>query len=201
VRELAWPTLLVHAELPRGRLQPTREAAADEAEAKAWRADAQVALRSGTRSGAKSATLSVVAATQALRLRVLPELGPLTLAEIQRADLQAFVDRLLEDDYDPSTIRNTLLPVRAIFRRAVARGRCGRRPCTRASAWASSARWSGDAIDFDRGLIHVRRTWGHIEGAVDPKSRAGRRSDPATAGAQPVPRSLPQAPLAAAPAA
>ncbi len=119
------------------------------AEAKAWRADAQVALRSGTRSGAKSSTLSVVAAAwlagaadgsirnrsgdvykpsvirgyeQALRLRVLPELGALTLVEIQRADLQAFVDRLLEDEYDPSTIRNTLLPVRAIFRRAVARG-------------------------------------------------------------------------------
>ena len=35
-----------------------------------------------------------------------------------------------------------------------------------------------DAIDFDRGLIHVRSTWDHIEGPVEPKSRAGRRSVP-----------------------
>lgn len=38
------------------------------------------------------------------------------------ADLQAFVDRLLDIGHDPSTIRNTLMPVRAIFRRALARG-------------------------------------------------------------------------------
>jgi len=214
------------------------------AEAKAWRADAQVALRSGARGGAKSATLSVVAAAwlagaadgsvrnrsgdvykpsvvrgyeQALRLRVLPELGALTLAEIQRADLQAFVDRLLEDEYDPSTIRNTLLPVRAIFRRAVARGEVavnattglelpavrGRRDriaspeearqllgaLERDKALWATAMYSGlrmgelralewDAVDFDRGLIHVRRTWDHIEGPVEPKSRAGRRAVP-----------------------
>ena len=217
------------------------------AEAKAWRADAQVALRTGTRSGAKSGTLSVVAAAwlagaadgsvrnrsgdvykpsvirgyeQALRLRVLPELGALTLAEIQRADLQAFVDRLLEDEYDPSTIRNTLLPVRAILRRAVARGEVAVNPTTglelpavrgrrdrtaspeearlllgaleRDRALWATAMYSGlrmgelralewDAVDFDRGLIHVRRTWDHIEGPVEPKSRAGRRSVPLAA--------------------
>ena len=119
------------------------------AEAKAWRADAQVALRRGTITGAKSATLTDAATAwlagaasgavrnrsgdvykpstirgyeQALRIRVLPDLGPIALGEIQRAELQAFVDRLLEADHDPSTIRNTLLPVRAILRRAVARG-------------------------------------------------------------------------------
>ncbi len=214
------------------------------AEAKAWRSDAQVALRRGTLSGAKSATLAGAAAAwlagaregavrnrsgdvykpstlrgyeQALRLRVLPDLGALALREIQRPELQAFVDRLLEADHDPSTIRNTLLPVRAIFRRAVARGEVAVNPTTGlelpavrgrrdriaspeearqllAALEADRALWamamySGlrmgelralewDAIDFDAGLIHVRRTWDWIEGPVEPKSRAGRRSVP-----------------------
>jgi integrase len=38
-----------------------------------------------------------------------------------------------------------------------------------------------DAVDFKRGLINVRRTWDHIEGPVEPKSRAGRRSVPLAA--------------------
>jgi integrase len=58
----------------------------------------------------------------ALRLRVLPELGGRKVSEIRRADLQDFADRLLGDGTDASTIRNTLMPLRAIFRRAVARG-------------------------------------------------------------------------------
>jgi len=214
------------------------------AEAKAWRSDAQVALRRGTLTGAKSATLHDAATAwlagaasgavrnrsgdvykpstirgyeQALRIRVLPDLGPIALSEVQRAELQAFVDRLLEADHDPSTIRNTLLPVRAIFRRAVARGEVAVTPTTGlelpavrvrrdriaspeearqllaalvrdGGLWAT-AMYSGlrmgelralewDAIDFDRGLIHVRRTWDHIEGPVEPKSRAGRRAVP-----------------------
>ncbi len=57
-----------------------------------------------------------------LRLRVLPALGGRKLSEIRRADLQDFADRLLAERTDASTIRNTLMPLRAIFRRAVARG-------------------------------------------------------------------------------
>ena len=211
------------------------------AEAKAWRADAQVALRAGTLSGARSATLTEAAAAwvagarggsvrnrsgdvykpsvvrgynQALRMRVLPEFGRVTLAEIRRADLQKFVDRLLLDELDPSTIRNTLLPVRAIFRRAVARGEVAVNPTTGLeipavrgrreriaspaearkllgalehdrALWAT-ALFSGlrmgelralewDAIDFDRGLIHVRRSW------ITSKVRSSRNRVPAVA--------------------
>ena len=204
-----------------------------QAEAKAWRGDAHVALRRGTLSGAKSATLSDAATAwfagaatnrsgdvykpstirgyeQALRLRVLPDLGPVLLSAIERAELQAFVDRLLEADHDPSTIRNTLLPVRAIFRRAVARGEVAVNPTTglelpalrgrrdriasleearqllaaldRDRALWATAMYSGlrmgelralewNSIDFARGLIHVRRTWDHIE-ARSSRSRA-----------------------------
>ena len=119
------------------------------AEAKAWRAEAQVALRHGTMSASAAPTLREAAEAwligaengavrnrsgdpykpsvirgyeQALRLRVLPQLGAARLTDIRRADLQAFVDRLLAAGHEPSTIRNTLLPVRVIFRRALTRG-------------------------------------------------------------------------------
>ena len=52
------------------------------------------------------------------------------LSEIRRADVQDFADRLLARGEDPSTIRNTLMPLRAIFRRAVARGDVAVNPTT-----------------------------------------------------------------------
>lgn len=118
-------------------------------EAKTWRADAQTALRQGTLSAARSPSLSDAAAAwllgaeagsirnrsgdiykpsalrgyeQALRLRVLPALGALRVNEIRRGEVQALVDRLLLAGHNASTIRNTLLPLRAIFRRALTRG-------------------------------------------------------------------------------
>jgi len=119
------------------------------AEAKAWRAEAQSAIRRGTMRAPSQQTLretaeawlssardgsirnrsgdrykpSVVRTYEiSLRLRVLPELGGRKLSEIRRADLQDFADRLLARGTDASTIRNTLMPLRAIFRRTVARG-------------------------------------------------------------------------------
>lgn len=118
-------------------------------EAKAWRTEAQVALRRGTMTAAPTPTLGDAAEAwlagaesgairnrsgdeykpsairgyeQALRLRLLPEFETVKLSEISRGELQAFIDRLLEDGANPSTIRNTLMPLRSIFRRAVARG-------------------------------------------------------------------------------
>lgn len=126
-------------------------------EAKAWRADAQAALRTGSLSATQSVRLSLSAERwlagarsgairnrsgdrykpstirgyeQALRLRVLPLLGSARLADIRRGELQVLIDRLLADGHDPSTIRNSLLPVRAIFRRALARGEVAVNPTT-----------------------------------------------------------------------
>jgi len=119
------------------------------AEAKAWRTEAQVALRRGTIRAGSSRTLRAAAEAwlegvksgairnrsghrykpsairgyeTALVTRVLPELGGLRFSEVRRVDLQDFADRLCADGLDPSTVRNTLMPLRAIFRRAVARG-------------------------------------------------------------------------------
>ena len=127
------------------------------AAAKAWRGDAQVALRKGTLRAGPSATLRDAAAAwlegvragairnrsghrykpsairgyeAALVARVLPELGAARLSDIRRIDLQEFADRLCADGLDASTVRNTLMPLRAIFRRALARGDVAMNPTT-----------------------------------------------------------------------
>jgi integrase len=126
------------------------------AEAKAWRVDAQAGLRRGTlragyttlleaaetwlfgaatgavrnRSGDVYKPSVVRSYDSALRLRVLPALGARRLTDIERADLQALVDRLVTAGDGPSTVRNALLPLRAIYRRALARGDVAVNPTT-----------------------------------------------------------------------
>ncbi len=126
------------------------------AEAKAWRAEVQAGLRRGT-VRASSVTLREVAEAwvvgaaagairnrsgdiykpsvvrsydSALRLRVLPDLGSRRLTDIERADLQALVDRMVVRGDGASTIRNALLPVRAIYRRSLVRGDVAVNPTT-----------------------------------------------------------------------
>jgi hypothetical protein len=118
------------------------------AAAKAWRADAVVALRRGTMRAPTATTLrsawdawlagahdgsvrnrsgdaykpSVLRSYEtSMRLRVLPDLGGSRLSDITRVTVQDLVDRMLAGDKDASTIRNTLMPLRAIYRRALAR--------------------------------------------------------------------------------
>ena len=127
------------------------------AEAKAWRADAMVALRRGTLNTSSRRSLreaadewvvgvrdgritkrngqpykpSVVRGyEQALRDRVLPEFGGALLSEIRLIDLQEYADRLRTEGLDASTIRNTLAPLRVVYRRAVARGEVAVNPTT-----------------------------------------------------------------------
>jgi integrase len=64
-----------------------------------------------------------------MRLRVLPELGAIRLADLHRPDLQAFADELGAGNLSASAIRCTVIPLRAIFRRAVARGELAVNPC------------------------------------------------------------------------
>jgi integrase len=65
---------------------------------------------------------------QSLRKHVLPELGSVRLAAIHGCDLQDLVDQLVASGLSPSTVRNALLPVRAIFRRALRRQEVGLNP-------------------------------------------------------------------------
>jgi integrase len=59
---------------------------------------------------------------------VLGELGDVKVADICRTDLQDLVDALRADGHSPSTIQTTLLPLHAIYRRELARGRVAVNP-------------------------------------------------------------------------
>jgi integrase len=93
-----------------------------------------VGARDGTirnRSG-DAYKLSVIRSYEAsFRRRLLPNLGAMRLADIRRSDVQDLADRLLAEGLDPSSIRNALMPLRVIFRRAVGRGEIAVNPCDR----------------------------------------------------------------------
>jgi integrase len=59
---------------------------------------------------------------QALRTYVLPDLGAVQLGALERRDVQALAERIARSGKSPSTVRNALLSLRAICRRALARG-------------------------------------------------------------------------------
>jgi integrase len=117
-------------------------------DARAWRAEAHSALRAGTlraptrmtlaeaaeewlvaaraeivrtRSGTAYKPSALRAYEQALRTKVLPALGRLRLSAITRSAVQDLVDALVASGRSPSTVRNAILPLRAIYRRALGR--------------------------------------------------------------------------------
>jgi integrase len=125
------------------------------AAAKAWRRDTQTAVergdlveptgvtlreaadafmegaRSGAileRSGKRYKPSALRQYEQALRLRVLPELGDQPLDAIPPVRWQEFVDGLVAVGHSPSTIRNTMNAPRAIYRHAVKRRRVPSNP-------------------------------------------------------------------------
>ena len=118
-------------------------------EAQAWREEARVALRHGqlqapspitigeaaedwleragagvirTRSGDPYKPAALRAYRHALNCHILPHFGQKRLTALTSNMLQDFADELLTAGHAPSTIRNALLPLRAIYRRAVQRG-------------------------------------------------------------------------------
>ena len=134
-----------------------RRTFAREAEAKSWRADALAALSRGGLRAAKPTTVeqawdawyegakagavtsrsgdpykpsALSSYERAMRLRVLPTFGDVRLADPHRPDLQEFADSLLAEGLNPSTIQVTLLPLRAICRRALSRESWWRTPAT-----------------------------------------------------------------------
>jgi integrase len=74
-----------------------------------------------TRSGERYKPSALRGYERALRTRLLPALGGLRLAALGRPLLQELVDGLVAEGLAASTVRNALLPLRAIYRRALAR--------------------------------------------------------------------------------
>jgi integrase len=117
-------------------------------DARAWRAETHRALRMGTLRAPSRTTVAEAAAEwlraakaevvrtrngepykpsalrayeQALRTKVVPEFGHLRLSAVTRAAIQDLVDKLVASGRKPSTVRNAILPLRAIYRRAISR--------------------------------------------------------------------------------
>ena len=118
-------------------------------EAKAWRRDMQTGLARGTvkapskvtvreaaeawlagaqdgsirnRSGDRYKPSVVRSYETSLRLHVLPNIGYLRLGDLTRNAVQDLADRMMARGADPSTVRNAVMPLRVIYRRAVNRG-------------------------------------------------------------------------------
>jgi len=213
--------------------------------AKKWREEAVVALRRGLirvststtfrdaaealvtgmqaggildRSGKPYKPSSCRGYEQTLTRYALPHFGHMKLGQIERRDVQGFVEHLRGQGLAASTITNLLDPLRVIFRRAIeddeiavdptdglrlpaVRGRRDRiesperahellaaLPDTERPFWAvaffaglrrgelRALRWS--AVDFDRGVIRVERSWDPVAGPIETKSEAGERSVP-----------------------
>jgi integrase len=129
---------------------------AEFAEAKAWRADSvgdirrqklravrQVTLReraaetiAGMKSGAvrtRSGDVykpSVIRGYEsALRETILPDLGGRRLNEVTRADVQRIADEMLGAGANASTVRNHIMPLRVVMRRALEDGEIAINPC------------------------------------------------------------------------
>src|ERR671919_906355 len=215
------------------------------AEARAWRSETQTGVRRGTlrarahttvadaanelvagmksgrvrtRSGDVYKPSAIRSYEAALRDHVVPRIGRTRLGDVQRRDVQRIADDLLAESRDPSTIRNALMPLRVIFRRAVEDGDVAVNPCTHLRLpavrgrreriaspeeaqqllaalperdrpiWATALfaglrrgelmalRW--EDVDLAAGVIRIERSYDVRVGAVEPKSRAGRRTVP-----------------------
>lgn len=57
-----------------------------------------------------------------MRTKINPRLGPKRLSALTRNSLQDLIEELVAEGYAPSSIRNALMPLRAVFRRALTRG-------------------------------------------------------------------------------
>lgn len=109
-----------------GSVATTRATLRDEAEA--WLAG----VRAGTtrdRTGTPYKPSTIRSYERGLA-RILPALGAHRLSDLRRPDVQAFVDRLGKQGLAPSTVRNTIDPLRAIYRHAVQRERVTVNPTT-----------------------------------------------------------------------
>lgn len=137
------------------------------AEARAWRSHAQDAIRRGalrapsretvaeasekwleaaragvvrTRSGELYKPGALRGYAQAFHSRIVPELGNLRVSAVTRNDVQDLVDRMLAEGLAPSTVKNAILPLRAMYRRLVSRSEVTENPTLGLALPASSAR-------------------------------------------------------------
>jgi integrase len=119
------------------------------AAARSWRSEAQTAIRRGALGAGATPTVREAIATllagmrdgsiagrgggrykpstihgyaQCAELYLLADLGAMRLSAVRPRDVQGLADRLLAQGRDPSTVRNALMPLRVVYRRAMRAG-------------------------------------------------------------------------------
>ena len=113
--------------LERGALRPAKPATLIQAW-ESWYAGAAAGTITN-RSGDRYKPSALRSYERAMRRRVLPEIGSVRLADLRRPDVQDVSDALAAQGLNPSTVKCSLLPLRAVCRRAVARGELAVNPC------------------------------------------------------------------------
>lgn len=120
-----------------------------ERDARAWRSEANTAIRRGilrepsratireagealiegmrsgtvrTRSGDRYKPSAIRGYEAALTKRIYPTLGGARIGDVARRDVQRLADEILAEGRDPSTVRNALMPLRVLYRRAIEDG-------------------------------------------------------------------------------
>ncbi len=74
------------------------------------------------RGGSPFKPSTIVGYEAALRRRIIPALGRRRLSEVSRGDLTTLAERMLGEGRDGSSVRNMVMPLRLIFRRALDAG-------------------------------------------------------------------------------
>jgi integrase len=108
-----------HTALTRGTLRAPNRTTLEQA-AEEWLRAAEAGVVR-TRSGDRYKPSALRGYEQALRHKLLPALGHLRLSAVTRNAVQDLVDGLVADGASASTVRNAVLPLRAIYRRAISR--------------------------------------------------------------------------------
>ncbi len=98
-------------------------------------ADALIAgMTSGairTRSGDQYKPSSIRTYREVLDLHARRDLGAMRLGDVKRRHVQNLADQLVADDFSPSAVRNAIMPLRVIFRRAIRDEIVAVNPCER----------------------------------------------------------------------
>lgn len=128
------------------------------AAARSWRSDAEHGVRRGTLRGSEPLTVNeaadeliaamksgaartrsgdpykpstIRAYRESLEIHVRDDLGAMRLSDVQRRHVQRLADQLVAGGSSPSTVRNALMPLRVIFRRAIRDELVALNPCER----------------------------------------------------------------------
>jgi integrase len=101
----------------KGILRQQRSATVREV-AEQWFADAERGIVTN-RSGDRYKPSAIRAYRQSLRLRILDDLGDRQFSEVTRGDLQRLADGLVAQGLSASTVQCSLLPLRAMYKRAI----------------------------------------------------------------------------------